>query len=134
MKHLTSEKGSIGELKISADLIMKGYPVFTPISATSPFDLLIFKDGSYLRIQVKYRKITDKGNINVGLVRNIISNSKITETYNSYVDIIAIYCPCTDKCYYVYEKDFSTYLTLRINKPKNNQVKNVRLAENYLEL
>lgn len=39
-----------------ADLVAKGYRVFQPVNAASPFDLLVQTDESFVRVQVKYRK------------------------------------------------------------------------------
>lgn len=134
MRHITSEKGDIGELKVSADLIAKGYSVFTPISSTSPFDLLVYVNNKYLRVQVKYRTISPIGVITAVLARHSISYSKITAVPNTYVDLLAIYCPDTDKCYYVYTNEIEGSITLRFMKPKNNQSKGLRFAEDYTKL
>jgi len=48
------------------------------------------------------------------------------------VDRVAAYCPDTDSCYYADPKAFgSRGLTLRFTKPKNQQKKNVKLAEDF---
>lgn len=133
MKHITNDKGDIGVLKITADLVEKGYPVFTPISATCPFDLLIEKDG-FKRVQVKYRNVSKQGTLDVHLTRAIITNNKITSRKNDEVDILAVYCPQTNACYYIYTNQFSESISLRVNAPKNGQTTNIRFAENYKEL
>ena len=47
------------------------------------------------------------------------------------VDLYCIYCPETDKCYYLDPKNYQRSVTLRVEKPKNNQTANVRLASDY---
>ena len=133
MKHKTSEKGDIGELVVAADLISKGFNVFTPISSTSPFDLLVFKDGKYYRVQVKYRKINDNGSLNVSMTRHSISHSKIKEVENTFVDVMVIYCPCTRECYYIDSKEFNLHISLRVIEPRNKQTKGIRYSKDYLE-
>lgn len=126
MRHKTTDKGDIGVAIVTADLIKKKFSVFTPISATCPFDLLISKNNKYLRIQVKYRKIRN-GTLTVDLKRNTIFNGKnIITRKNKNVDIVAIYCPNTNKCYYVDVKRFKKTFVLRIENSKNNQKKKIR--------
>jgi len=132
MKHLTGDKGDIGVARITADLIEKGIPVFIPVSSTCPFDLLGF-DNEFKRIQVKYRTPTKRNTIEVRMERAIISNSKISKTYNFGVDIIAIFCPDTNKCYYVKTNGNMKSITLRLEKPKNNQTTNINNADDFLE-
>lgn len=135
--HYTSDKGDLGVAIVTADLIKRGFDVMLPLSATLPFDLVIHKDSKFYRIQVKYRKILN-GGINVSVTRAVITNNKISRQRIGIndIDILAIYCPDTDKIYYVYYKDISwvTTLKLRIIPPKNNQQYSVRLASNYTNL
>jgi len=49
----TGTIGAIGELMVSADLLMKGYEVFRSVSATCSCDLAILKNGKFLRIEVR---------------------------------------------------------------------------------
>jgi len=54
----TATVGAVGELKVALDLLTKGYHVFRSVSPSAPCDLLITKNGSMLRVEVKtaYRK------------------------------------------------------------------------------
>ncbi|RAM48904.1 MAG: hypothetical protein C6Y22_25155 [Hapalosiphonaceae cyanobacterium JJU2] len=53
--HHTKDKGDIATAKAIADLVDKGYSVFTPVVCEHlPFDLIAYKDGQYYRIQAKY--------------------------------------------------------------------------------
>lgn len=133
MKHITTDKGDIGVLKVAADLVEKGYPVFTPVSATCPFDLLIEKEG-FKRVQVKYRNVNKHGVVEAHLSRNVITNSKISRRKNDDVDILAVYCPQTNTCYYIHTDQFDKTVSLRVITSKNGQSKNVRLAEDFENL
>lgn len=133
MKHETSEKGDIGVANITADLLEKGFVVFNPINATLPFDLLIFHNDFYYRIQVKYRKIR-KGIISAGLQRHVIVNGKDTYSLNKFADILAVYCPDNKKCYYVLAKDVESSISLRVDLTKNNQKFGIKYADNYLDI
>ncbi|MDJ0737052.1 MAG: group I intron-associated PD-(D/E)XK endonuclease [Nostocaceae cyanobacterium] len=53
--HHTKNKGDIAAAKAIADLVCKGYSIFTPVvSEHLPFDLIVYKDGQCYRIQAKY--------------------------------------------------------------------------------
>jgi len=132
MKHITSDKGSIGELRVAADLILKGYNVFYPASSTSPFDLLVYKDGEYKRLQVKYRKIRN-GVIPTTVERHSISLNKIKAVKNDFMDVLAMYCPDTDKCYYIPQTEMNKCVSLRVEPTKNGQIKGIRMAEDFLK-
>jgi hypothetical protein len=45
--------GAIGELRVSVDLLAKGYEVFRAVSASCSCDLAILKNGRLLRIEVR---------------------------------------------------------------------------------
>ncbi len=47
------EIGAMGELRVSADLIARGYYVFRNLSPTGPFDLAAYRNGKLLRIEVR---------------------------------------------------------------------------------
>lgn len=135
MNHITADKGDIGVAMVTADLIERGIPVFTPVSAASPFDLLIYHEEQYKRVQVKYRKINENGSTVVVLDRHTIVNGKVVNTKkNEEFDIVAIYCPDDRKCYYLKASEISRSTTLRFDIPKNNQLKGVKLAKDYTSL
>lgn len=48
-------KGDIGTTQVIADLVKKGYVIFTPLVCEAlPFDLVAFKDSVFIKIQCKY--------------------------------------------------------------------------------
>jgi hypothetical protein len=56
------ELGAFGELLVAADLCRRGFAVFQPLSHAFPFDLVGYKHGAFIRIEVKYRR----NRVNVG--------------------------------------------------------------------
>lgn len=60
------------------------------------------------------------------------SKSKIER--NNETDILAIYCPDTNKCYYINSSEVDKTIVLRIEASKNNQIKGVRFAKDYENL
>ena len=50
----TYEKGAIGEHRVVADLINKGYRVHKPLVDSLPYDLVVSIKGVFYKVQVKY--------------------------------------------------------------------------------
>ena len=124
------EKGAIGEHRVVADLISKGYRVHKPISESLPYDLVVSIKGFFFKIQVKYVTLT-RGYVETS-PRSITSRK--SRVINIDFDLLAIFCPDTQECYYVWRNEFEGSVRLRINKTKNNQGKGVRLAKDYTQI
>ena len=134
-EHHTKNKGDLGVLKAQLDLYEKGYLILTPHTEHSPFDLVGYKDGKFLRIQVKYRTAkNDKIEVAFSTCW-ADKNGTHTQDYDkNEIDVMCVYCPDTDKCYYVNPQDCNKTFNLRLSTPKNNQKNGIHLAENYLEI
>ena len=130
--HQTGSKGDIGVAMATADLIEKGFDILAPICANSPFDLVIYRDGKFHRVQVKYRTPIN-GVMDVSCRRSIVSNRKISHKTNEEVDIVCAYNPETKKCHYMKAEE-SVRASLRVIPTSNGQKKNVRYADDYLEV
>jgi hypothetical protein len=134
-EHHTKNKGDLGVLKAQLDLYEKGYLILTPHTEHSPFDLVGYKDGKFLRIQVKYR--TAKNDKIEVPFRTCWADKNGTHTQDydkNEIDVMCVYCPDTDKCYYVNPQECNKTFNLRLSTPKNNQKNGIHLAENYTEL
>jgi hypothetical protein len=53
--HHTKQKGDLGVLYAQLDLAKRGYIILLPQTEHAPFDLVAYKAGRFLRVQVKYR-------------------------------------------------------------------------------
>ena len=134
-EHHTKNKGDLGVLKAQLDLYEKGYLILTPHTEHSPFDIVGYKDGKFLRIQVKYR--TAKNDKIEVPFRTCWADKNGTHTQDydkNEIDVMCVYCPDTDKCYYVNPQECNKTFNLRLSSPKNNQKNGIHLAENYTEL
>jgi hypothetical protein len=134
-EHHTKNKGDLGVLKAQLDLYEKGYLILTPHTEHSPFDLVGYKNGKFLRIQVKYR--TAKNDKIEVPFRTCWADKNGTHTQDydkNEIDIMCVYCPDTDKCYYVNPQECNKTFNLRLSTPKNNQKNGIHLAEDYVEL
>lgn len=45
--------GAMSEILVAADLFKRGYYVFRALASTGPFDLIAYRDGDCLRVEVK---------------------------------------------------------------------------------
>jgi hypothetical protein len=135
MKHHTKDKGDLAVLKVMASLGSQDFLILNPLTEHAPFDIVAYKNKDFIRIQVKYRRMS-KGAIEVGLRSSWAdkNGSHMLPFNNSEVDLIAVYCPDTDTCYYVKTDEVSQSFSIRVNLPKNNQFKKVRLAKDYLRV
>ena len=133
MSHHTKDSGDLGVLKAQSDLCQQGYMVCLPLSETSPFDLVVYKNGMFKRIQVKFRSLNSRGTLDVkfdsiwsdthGVHRKRIDKREI--------DLFCIYCPDTDECYYFDPLKFRRSVTLRVRTSANSQKKGINPVSEY---
>lgn len=134
-RHHTKDKGDLGVAKAHADLVGKGFYVLFPATEHAPFDLVAYAAGTFHRIQVKYRSAR------AGAVRlNFRSTwadrhgAHSTPIDKDAIDVICIYCPDTDECYYVRPTDHGVSVNLRITPTKNGQQKRILSAASFRDL
>jgi len=131
--HHTRTKGDLGVLKAQVDLFEQGFTLFAPLTEHSPFDLVAYRSGRFLRFQVKYRAIDRFGKVDVKF-STCWTDKNGTHTVpveKSEIDLYCVYCPDTDECYCLDPDDFQSNATLRVRSPKNGQTKGVRFAADY---
>ena len=131
--HHTKEKGYLGVLKAQVDLHQKGYRILVPQTEHAPFDLVIYKNGEFKRVQVKYKAVDKTGALQVFFRtcwtdRHGIHNRPVDK---NEIDLFCVYCPDTDECYYFDPKCFRRSLNLRVKTPKNNQRCGVKTAADF---
>jgi hypothetical protein len=131
--HHTKDKGDIGVLKAQADLAVQGYLVLLPLTEHSPFDLVIYRKRTFKRVQVKYRSCNRRGCLEIRFhsIWNDRHGCHRVPMQREEVDIICVYCPDTDECYYFDPTRFRTCLSLRVRPTTNNQVSAVKRAIDY---
>ncbi|MFC3828323.1 MULTISPECIES: group I intron-associated PD-(D/E)XK endonuclease [Niastella] len=131
--HHTKSKGDLGVLKAKLDLYLQGFLILSPETEHAPFDLVIYKDGVFKSVQVKYRNLNRNGVLQIPF-RSSYSTSKgvITKMVDkANIDIYAVYCPQTDSCYYFDPKHFNRCISLRVKTSLNNQQQGIRLADDF---
>ena len=131
--HHTKDKGDVGVAHAIADLVDQRFVVLTALCEHAPFDLVGYRDGEFVRVQVKYRALSSSGTIEVQF-KSSWSDSKGTYVRpldKEEVDVVCIYCPDTGACYYVDPKQFARSVSLRVTPSRNRQERNVLRAERF---
>ena len=137
MRHHTKDKGDVGVACVIADLTKHGIDVALPISEHLPFDLLaISPEGPVAKISVKFRTMSHTGKV------VIPASSSWADRHGSHsrahsagdYDALAIYCPDTERCYYLPWNEMQPCnTTLRILDARNGQKLGVRMAEQFTD-
>lgn len=126
----TNEKGAVGELRVTGDLIMQGFRVHKPLVDSMAYDLVCSKDNDFFTVQVKY--ISARNGIVETTPRRIKSPTE--RRCNTEFDILAIFCPTTKECYYIRVDEFNASIRLRLTPPKNNMKTGIKYAKDYTKL
>ncbi|WP_456407790.1 group I intron-associated PD-(D/E)XK endonuclease [Thiolapillus sp.] len=131
--HHTKDKGDLGVLKAQLSLFEQGFQILNPVTEHAPFDLVGYRNGKFVRIQVKYKSVDRTGSITIHFRSSWTdkNGTHMRQVDKDEIDLYCIYCPDTDECYYIDPKDYNRSVTLRVKTPKNNQARNIRLARDY---
>lgn len=98
MLHHTKNKGDIAATKAIADLVTKGYSIFTPVVCEHlPFDFIAYRDGICCRIQAKYAGTNHIKNRTNWADKNGCHEKKYQA---DDFDFYAVYLPDIDKVVY----------------------------------
>jgi len=114
------------------DLAKRGFGVLSPLTEHESFDLVAYRRGRFWGVQVKYRAAVD-GGIELRFKtfwadRKGVHGVAMDKTT---VDVVCVYCPDSDACYYVNPRKFGETARLRLHPTKNGQGKNVLWAKDY---
>ena len=122
MLHHTKTQGDLGVLKAKLTLFQQGFSILSPESEHLPFDLVAYRDGKFVRVQVKFRTETN-GAVQVQFQNTWADRhgSHVVKWDKSEVDVVCVYCPDTDQCYFFRPQDFREGVILRIRPTKNGQ-------------
>ncbi|MBR1802567.1 MAG: hypothetical protein IJ777_01145 [Clostridia bacterium] len=127
--------GNIGEAKVLCKFVELGIPVYVPFGDNEKADLVADFNGKLNKIQVKTSIKTENG----GMVFDLTSSTKHRKNGTRHVytadeiDYFACYSIARDKVFLIKVRDApNTSLTIRYEKPKNNQVPGIKFEKDYL--
>jgi PD-(D/E)XK nuclease superfamily protein len=129
MAHHTKDKGDLGVAKAHADLVAQGFMVLFPTTEHAAFDVVAYRDATFVRVQVKYRSAK------LGVIK-VEMKSTWSDTHGvhkrpidkSQVDVVCVYCPDTDECYYFDPSAYGRDVSLRLAATRNNQAARINVA------
>ena len=135
----TKAKGDLAELKVAGDLLTRGYRIAFPYGEDWDFDLILYRDRRFERVQVKHSASSENVLV-VKCTSHSLTNGKVrrTKQYTAeIVDWIAVYDSTTDRCFYIPASELGagrSVLHLRLGPARNNQMAKIRNADDYLDL
>jgi len=123
--------GERSEGMILAALLRAGKVVLSPFGDNQRYDLVVDEDGTFIRIQCKTGRVKD-GALEFVTCSSQAHRGKGTQNYRGQADLFGVYSPDLDKVYLVPVGEVGTrQANLRLRPPRNGQVKNVRMAQDY---
>lgn len=133
-KEITVEQKSVcwkhAEALCLSKLIELGYEVFTPFTGGGEIDLLAYKYGIFYKVQVKSVSPTNKSFIDIYATRSSINYKSSKNVPYENIDFFMVYDGTN--IYKIMRNEINASFTLRYKIPKNNQVKNVKMASEYV--
>jgi hypothetical protein len=130
--------GAITQAKVMAALTAAGKVVLTPCVHVRPYDFVIEDGDSFFRVQCKTGRMF-RGAVyfrphRLRAARRETGWERRVTSYNGAVDFFGVYCPENESVYLVPISALGSYrvCSLRVTPPKNNQLKRIRWADEYL--
>ncbi len=131
----TSQKGNVATAHILAALAATGKYVAIPFGDNQRYDLIVEDEqGKLLKVQCKTGRL-----VNGVIVFMVSSNRRKTKhqaggwvSYQGQIDLFGVYCPQVEASYLVPVEDVKkSAASLRVEPPRNSQVKGIRWAATY---
>lgn len=131
----SKDVGNISELAIIIEFRKKGIPVFIPFGDSCPFDLVIYVNDKFYRIEVKTGRSSKNGCIifNAYMTTYDKGRNRKDVDYVGKIDFFGVYYPQSEQCYLIpiNENLPRSVVSLRLNSPKNGHKKHIRWASDY---
>lgn len=130
MSSYTKNIGDIGTSVIISEFLKHNINVLIPYDDNSPYDLVIYVDGKFYKIQIK---TTEKVKYNEYMEFSMTRTNPYKKVNVPYkegeVDYFALYCVENDWCGLLSIDDYSKTLRVRTKIPSNNQMKNLKFMD-----
>tara|TARA_R100000656_G_C3915497_1_gene121788 strand:+ start:335 stop:742 length:408 start_codon:yes stop_codon:yes gene_type:complete len=118
------------EAVCNAKLIELGYDTYLPFTGGGEVDIIAVKGSEIKRVQVKSVSPNKKDVMKVHLYRSIV-NFK-THAYKPYENIDWFLVYDGTNIYKFEASEVELHVSLRYTAPRNNQLKNVRMASDFI--
>ena len=135
--HENTIHGLIAQNKAELRAIEKGYMISKPITECTRYDMIIDNGDTLQKVQVKYagsKQTVSSGSCVVDFRKKSINGKERKFYSKDEIDAVLVYLPEIDKiCYFPIDFiENKSALTIRYEKPKNNQIKGVIFSDDYL--
>jgi hypothetical protein len=127
--------GDTTTLAVLLALDAAGCPLFVPFGENTRTDVIVERERRLLRVQCKTGRLRRGAVVfspcsTYGHHRNPRTARR---DYVGAIDYFAVFCPETDRVYLVPIDDVAgrTSCTLRVDTPRNNQRRKIRMASDY---
>lgn len=128
--------GNIGEAKVLAKFVELGIPVYLPFGDNERTDLIADFNGKLNKIQVKTSIKAENGRMKFDLTSSTLHiKNGVKHIYTKdEIDYFACYNITRDKIFLIpIEKaNCLSEITIRYEKPKNNQVQGINFEKDFL--
>ena len=136
----TQYKGDIGVAKVMLELVIGGFHVFNSISEHLPFDLIVASPDTWKlsKLQVKYRHLI-RGAVQLAFKNSMHTGKRSYKKFHDLTsfDAYAIYCPESDKIYYLKTAEIplgGKHFNLRVTPPTTTQdLTRIHNADDFLD-
>lgn len=130
----TRSIGNIGESVALSEFVKHDIPTFMPFGQNTPVDLIVYINNKFHKIQVKTSKKIVNGKISFDVCRTNGFTLERIPYKEDEVDYFFLYCIENNESYLIDYKQVNTKteFTLRVEKTKNNQVKNINMAKDFI--
>ncbi len=127
--HHTKTKGDLGILHALLREVELGFGILVPMTEHEAFDLVAYRGERFFRVQVKYRALTN-GCVSVPFKTSWADRHGVHSVAvdKSSIELLCIYCPETDRCYYVDPTRFGAIVVLRVTAPRKWPTKRHRVG------
>lgn len=130
----TKKIGNIGEAKILCKFVEMGIPIYIPFGDNERADLIAEFNGKLNKIQVKTSIKAENGKMIFDLTSSTTHRKEgVKHIYtDNEIDYFACYNVERDKLFLIpIDQAPNTAITIRYEKPKNNQIKGIIFENEY---
>lgn len=130
----TKKIGNIGEAKILCKFVEMGIPIYIPFGDNERADLIAEFNGKLNKIQVKTSIKAENGKMIFDLTSSTMHRKEgVKHIYtDNEIDYFACYNVERDKLFLIpIDQAPNTAITIRYEKPKNNQIKGIIFENEY---
>ena len=131
MRNDPKSVGERSEGMILAEFLRAGEVVLTPFGDNQRYDLVLDRDGAFVRVQCKTGRVR-AGYVAFSTCSSQSHRGRGKQDYRGQADVFAVYAPDIDKMYVVpVDAVGRTEARLRLTPTKNKQSRGVRAAIDF---